>query len=153
MQARERLLSDAGTAGIDSTAFHANFCMNPAEYLCSGLALIPIPRGFKGPRVNGWQHEENAVRREEDAVKLNGCNIGLAHPGLAPARWTWTITSRRTNGWWYAGLICKSCYWRKTLCKSGVASPTERSSFTGCRRAWTGSPPSSRRASAWNYCR
>lgn len=69
----------AGTAGVESTALHANLRMNPAEYVRSGLALIPIPRGFKGPRVNGWQHEENAIRSEEHAAKLNGGNIGLAH--------------------------------------------------------------------------
>ena len=45
----------------------------------SGLALIPIPRGLKGPRANGWQHEINAIRSEERAEKLDGCNIGLAH--------------------------------------------------------------------------
>lgn len=51
----------------------------PVEYVRAGLALIPIPRGMKGPRNPGWQLEENAVRTEEQAVLLDGGNIGLAH--------------------------------------------------------------------------
>jgi len=69
----------AGTAGADRTVSQASFRQIAAEYVRFGLALIPIPRGFKGPRVNGWQQEENAIRTEEEAAKLIGGNIGLAH--------------------------------------------------------------------------
>lgn len=69
----------AGTTGVGSTALQAHFLTNPAAYVRSGLALIPIPRGMKGPRVSGWQQEANAIRSEEGVAKLNGCNIGLAH--------------------------------------------------------------------------
>lgn len=51
----------------------------PAAYARAGLALIPIPRGRKGPQEAGWQHEDRAIRDEARAAALVGCNIGLAH--------------------------------------------------------------------------
>jgi putative DNA primase/helicase len=42
--------------------------------------LIPIPSGSKGRGLKrGWNLEENAIRTEEQAARLNGCNLGLAH--------------------------------------------------------------------------
>lgn len=52
-----------------------------AAYLAAGLALVPIPRGGKGPRVAGWNRRENAIRTPEEAeARLAGdCNLGLLH--------------------------------------------------------------------------
>ena len=59
--------------------------MHPAvDYVRAGLALVPIPRGSKGPTLAGWQTEQGAIRDETAAAKLNGGNIGLAH------RWSGT---------------------------------------------------------------
>lgn len=80
MQARDSVPPvAAGTAAVESISLQTDFSANPTAYVRSGLALIPIPRGMKGPRVSGWQQEANAIRSEAGAAKLNGCNIGLAH--------------------------------------------------------------------------
>lgn len=62
------------------------------EYVRAGLALVPIPLGKKGPITRGWNREENAVRTEGAAAKLNGGNIGLAH------RWSGTGALDVDNG-------------------------------------------------------
>jgi hypothetical protein len=49
------------------------------EYVRAGLRLVPIPSGSKGPRTTGWNLEQNAIATEEQAVALNGSNIGIAH--------------------------------------------------------------------------
>ncbi len=54
------------------------------DYVRAGLALVPIPRGSKGPTLAGWQTEQGAIRNEAAAAKLNGGNVGLAH------RWSGT---------------------------------------------------------------
>ena len=80
MQARDSVPPvAAGTTAVESISLQTDFPTNPAAYVRAGLALIPIPRGLKGPRFNGWQQEANAIRSEEGAAKLDGCNIGLAH--------------------------------------------------------------------------
>lgn len=48
-------------------------------YVEAGLALVPIPRGSKGPTLAGWQTQQAAIRDTTAAAKLNGGNIGLAH--------------------------------------------------------------------------
>ena len=54
--------------------------MHPAvDYVRAGLALVPIPRGLKGPTMAGWQTEQGAIRNEAAAAKLNGGNVGLPH--------------------------------------------------------------------------
>jgi hypothetical protein len=50
-----------------------------ADYLAAGLALVPIPAGLKNPVESGWNLEKNCVRTIEQAERLNGCNIGIAH--------------------------------------------------------------------------
>jgi Bifunctional DNA primase/polymerase, N-terminal/Primase C terminal 1 (PriCT-1) len=55
-----------------------------ADYIAAGFALVPIPYGSKAPKGNGWQLEENAVRTIEQAERLNGGNVGIAH------RWSGT---------------------------------------------------------------
>ena len=56
-----------------------NSIPTPIDYVRRGFALIPIPRGTKGPRERGWQTEAKAIRSESDAAKLVSPNIGLAH--------------------------------------------------------------------------
>jgi Virulence-associated protein E/Bifunctional DNA primase/polymerase, N-terminal/Primase C terminal 2 (PriCT-2) len=52
--------------------------MNVPEMLQCGWALVPIPKGQKGPISAGWNLKQNTVMRLEDADRLTG-NIGLAH--------------------------------------------------------------------------
>lgn len=54
------------------------------EYVAAGLAIVPIPRGRKGPVAREWQTQTGAIRTVEAAARLNGCNLGLAH------RWSGT---------------------------------------------------------------
>ena len=51
----------------------------PTASLAAGLKLIPIPHGKKAPRDDGWQLEQNCIRTIEQAGRLNGKNIGIAH--------------------------------------------------------------------------
>lgn len=44
----------------------------------SGLQLIPVPRGHKGPITRGWNLPENAIKDEADTEQLLGQNVGLA---------------------------------------------------------------------------
>lgn len=49
-----------------------------AGYLNQGMALVPIPRGKKGPTHPNWNVRERCVTTLDQAAKLQG-NIGLAH--------------------------------------------------------------------------
>lgn len=49
-----------------------------SEYAWAGMALVPIPKGQKRPRVKGWNKRDNVVTDPEQASELAG-NIGLAH--------------------------------------------------------------------------
>jgi hypothetical protein len=51
----------------------------------SGLALVGIPFGQKGPITSGWNLRQNCVTDPSKAVQLLGGNIGLAHAYCAPA--------------------------------------------------------------------
>ena len=44
-----------------------------------GMAYIPIQRGSKRPTAKDWNLKENCITKPEDAYKLNGKNVGLAH--------------------------------------------------------------------------
>ena len=55
-----------------------------AKYVQSGLSLVPIPSGCKGPAQRGWNILENAITDPEMAGKLDG-NIGIAHAYCSPA--------------------------------------------------------------------
>lgn len=48
--------------------------VKPADYLAAGFALVPIPRGTKGPNRKGWNKRENCV-----LPSTWDANIGLAH--------------------------------------------------------------------------
>lgn len=54
-----------------------------AKYVQSGLSLVPIPSGCKGPAQRGWNILENAISDPERASELNG-NIGIAHAYCLP---------------------------------------------------------------------
>lgn len=54
-----------------------------ADYASSGLALVSIPKGMKGPRSLGWNRKENIVCEPGVASRLTG-NIGLAHACSIP---------------------------------------------------------------------
>lgn len=49
-----------------------------ADYVRAGFALVPIPKGEKGPVSKGWNLRENAITTVERAAGLKE-NIGLAH--------------------------------------------------------------------------
>ena len=53
-------------------------------YVEAGLALVPIPRGLKGPLVNGWNHRDHCIIDLESARQLRAGNIGLAHAYSTP---------------------------------------------------------------------
>ena len=72
------------------------------------VALVPIPRGLKGPNTRGWNPEENAVRTKEQAGRLNGGNLGIR------TRWCGTCAIDADNLEWSRellrgqGSICKT---------------------------------------------
>ena len=49
-----------------------------------GMAYIPIQRSSKRPSATGWNLLENCVTDPEDAYKLDGMNVGLAHAYCDP---------------------------------------------------------------------
>ena len=57
--------------------------MHLRSYIRAGLALIPIPRGAKGPNTKGWDLAENCITDEDVAVQLRS-NVGLAHAYGSP---------------------------------------------------------------------
>lgn len=53
--------------------------MNIIEsYIENGFALVPIPRGLKGPRMAGWNERENVVTNIKHSKQIRE-NVGLAH--------------------------------------------------------------------------
>lgn len=50
----------------------------------SGLALVGIPYGQKGPATSGWNLRQNCVTDTSKAARLQGGNIGLAHAYCEP---------------------------------------------------------------------
>jgi hypothetical protein len=53
------------------------------EYIAAGLALVPIPKGTKGPTAVAWNHRANAVTDEQGLRRIGG-NVGLAHAWCSP---------------------------------------------------------------------
>ena len=54
-----------------------------SDYIAHGMALVPIPKGKKGPKAKGWQKRENVITDPEQASQWVG-NIGLAHAYSTP---------------------------------------------------------------------
>ena len=48
------------------------------SYIEHDLALIPIPRGQKGPNTSGWNERGKAIVDRIRAASITG-NVGLAH--------------------------------------------------------------------------
>lgn len=55
-----------------------------SEYISHGLALVPIPKGEKGPKAKGWNNRENAVTDPRHAAAISG-NVGIAHLYCKPS--------------------------------------------------------------------
>ncbi len=53
------------------------------KYVQSGLSLVPIPSGRKGPLKSGWNILENTVTDVSAAARLTE-NIGLSHAYCKP---------------------------------------------------------------------
>lgn len=54
-----------------------------ANYVEHGYALVPIPRGEKGPKSKGWNDRENVITDPKRATAIHG-NVGLAHLYCSP---------------------------------------------------------------------
>lgn len=54
-----------------------------SQYVEHGYALVPIPRGEKGPKGKGWNDRENAITDAKRATAIQG-NVGLAHLYCSP---------------------------------------------------------------------
>lgn len=59
--------------------------MTPTQLIECGLALVPIPRGHKGPITKGWNERSNVVTDVADEALLKGLNIGIAHAYCTPS--------------------------------------------------------------------
>ncbi len=57
--------------------------MNAVDYVEHGFALVPIPKGSKGPALARWNERQNAVVSAAEAQALTG-NIGIAHAYCTP---------------------------------------------------------------------
>jgi hypothetical protein len=55
-----------------------------SDYLESGLALVPVPIGKKGPVLKAWNHRENVVVGGMDVGQLENMNVGIAHAYCTP---------------------------------------------------------------------
>jgi len=55
-----------------------------AALVSCGLALVPIPKGQKGPNTPGWNEREKVITNPADAHRLEGLNVGLAHAYCTP---------------------------------------------------------------------
>ncbi len=54
------------------------------EYIACGYALVPIPKGEKGPKIKGWNNPENVIKTAVKASLVEG-NVGLAHLYCSPS--------------------------------------------------------------------
>lgn len=50
----------------------------------SGLTVIPIPLGEKGPCTEGWNLRKNCIKDPRNVGQLVGKNVGLAHAYCTP---------------------------------------------------------------------
>lgn len=54
------------------------------NYVEHGYALVPIPKGEKGPKAKGWNDRENVVTDPRRAAAISG-NVGIAHLYCEPS--------------------------------------------------------------------
>ncbi len=50
----------------------------------SGVSLVGMPYGEKGPRHKDWNLPKNAITEPCDAARLSGMNVGIAHAYCKP---------------------------------------------------------------------
>lgn len=58
--------------------------MENVELIQSGMALVPLPHGQKGPTAPGWNLRSSCITTPSQAQQLKGKNIGLAHAYCSP---------------------------------------------------------------------
>jgi len=58
---------------------------NTLNLLSSGLALVKIPKGTKGPVISEWNKIKNVITLPHESDLLNDSNIGLAHAYCTPS--------------------------------------------------------------------
>ncbi len=58
--------------------------MNNVELIQSGMALVPLPYGQKGPTDAGWNLRSKCITAPSQAAQLQGKNVGLAHAYCIP---------------------------------------------------------------------
>lgn len=66
------------------------------------LALVPIHPNSKYPRAKRWNQRENCVTDPEDAYKLDGMNIGLAHAYCDPVTCCVDVDHLPSASKWFA---------------------------------------------------
>ncbi len=54
------------------------------QLIQSGMSLVPIPFGEKGPCTEGWNRQENCISDPCSLGQLAGKNVGLAHAYCTP---------------------------------------------------------------------
>ena len=54
------------------------------NYCHTGLCLVAIPKGKKGPIIEGWNLRENGITNVEQLHLLDDSNVGLAHAYSEP---------------------------------------------------------------------
>ena len=55
------------------------------DLLASGLVLVPIPLGQKGPLTVNWNLRQNCLSNMNSAGRLAGMNVGIAHAYCTPS--------------------------------------------------------------------
>jgi len=58
--------------------------MGNADLIKSGMALVPIPIGKKGPSHADWNMYRSCITQADQSYKLEGKNVGLAHAYCTP---------------------------------------------------------------------
>lgn len=58
--------------------------MDLSNLISSGLTLLPVPAGKKGPVSKGWNLQQNTVTEVTELPRLANKNIGLAHAYCTP---------------------------------------------------------------------
>lgn len=59
--------------------------MKICDLIASGLVLVPVPHGQKGPLSSNWNLPRNCVSDVLAAGRLVGMNVGLAHAYCTPS--------------------------------------------------------------------
>ena len=63
----------------------SNINTSISSLLTSGIALVGMPLGTKGPITSGWNLPQNVIRDPRQSVRLQGLNVGIAHAYCIPS--------------------------------------------------------------------